>query len=599
MRTHLTYLKNELFYNIIHHQYKYLLGQTINQKAFLLAFFPLSFFSLEENQIIIATQNNNSSRLSNIFSRATDTKRLESKFRKRFLEAFNMDFLNEMISNAEYYLKKHNEEAFMRLIQTILNEDSELEEHPIIHHILFESSRYDSAFLLVTLILWAFHIGDFEKIEACLLDYQPSRKAALAPELEALHQLIIRKHLKHKHVYEYLDIVTSYSASCTIGAIAMHAHMENTRDVNPLIYNELGNMLFYGYNYIEPDKKKALELFHKAADEGFGSTLWSVGTMTNIERHRLKYSKFSQVMSYFYASLEKGNPMALNNIGTLFHRALIHYLKDHLELSYVTDCFAYETRKDVLEIYEYFKNDDYFKAIISDFPTQNASDFSSQLETLQFVHKKENEIIEHFLHPAYASKYFYAKGSELMIYENQMKRMDLFYQSHHKIYKDTEDYKKLNKKISETCQEFSSYPCSESYYKYGLLLESKGKEYVQPAYEYYYNAVFEVPVNAYFYHGIWHLLKLHYSNKVPYLKEFDVLKLVHIVLTQYTGSSIENETLLLDILNIYIRYFKDANAICLTKIELSNLINNLNLEMQNNKQLTETYDAYLKLLKTW
>lgn len=593
MRTNLTYIKNELFYNVIHQQYKHIVGATVNHKSFLMAFFPMEFLSSEENQSIIATQSNNSSRLSNIFSRASDSKRLEARFRKRFVSAFDQSFLDEMVHNAEYYLKKHNQNALYRLVETILKEDEELKENKVFYKIFKESEQYEPAIIVALLIIWAFHIGDFTKLEQVIETYPKSVTKGISPELNELNQLIYEKKLSHKQVYDYLNITTTFSASCTLGAIAMEAYIQNNNDVNPLIYNELANMHFYGYNYIKQDKKKALELFQKAGEEKFGSPLWSIGTMTNNERHKVRYNRVPVVISYFNSALEANNPMPLNNLGIMCHRAFIYYLMEHLKFPFATDCFAKEARKDALEMYDYFKDDDFFKNLMEQLPSTFDSGFESQAHLIKAIESCEDAIIDHYLRPAFESKYFFAKGSELMIYENQLKRMTHFYLTFNRDFDETAHFKTLSRKISEACQSFSSYPCSESYYKYGLLLESKGDDYIQPAYEYYYNAVFEVPNNAYFYHAIWRLLLLHFEGPVPYLKEFDTFYLVKKILLKYPGQSIGSETILLDIIKIYDEYLKEFHPLYLTSQEKRIFKTHLNIEKRAHLELSKEYDYWI------
>lgn len=598
MRTNLSQIKQDLFYNVINVQFKHLLGTTVNHKSFMLAFFPLSFLTTEENKGMIVTQSNNASRLSNIFSRATHKHRLEPQFRTRFLNAFDGDFFQEMVDNAAHYMKGSNKDALARMVSRIIQEDEALNasENRFIRDFMTTYVKDDSPAVVTMMILWAFHIGDFDSIIQVLKDYKPSASDETPLNLKRIEGLLNKRHISEQHLYEYLEIVLAYSASSPMSAIAMQSHLEHSEDVNPLIYSELADMHFYGINYFRADRKKALRYYSEAANEHFASAIFSEAILTYLERYQLQYNRIPQIMKKFQKALDYGSLMPLNNIGIIYHRALIHHAKTVMAYAYASDVFGGEARKDVLEMYKYLSEEPFFQEMTNLLPTVDKG-FEGELLQLNALTEAEDLLIKRYLLPSFESGYFYAKGSELMIYEERYQRYKKLYDDYQQVFDTREINRQLRDLILKATEDFATYPCSESYYKYGLLLENKGPAYHQSAYEYYYKAVFEVPMNSYFHHAIWHLLRLHFGESVPYVREeLKVKPLILKLIRDYSGNAHSQDTILLDCLSIYLKYFKN-DPLLLSSKQQSQLKTNIKIEMSNKQAIRSAYDTLLMKLE--
>ena len=99
---------------------------TVNQMTFLTRIFPLYFLNSPDNQQILQVGKSNSSRLSNLFTRQSDPKRRESKFRERFVKSFDDFFIDEMLVCTRFVLRNYHKEAYIKWIDELLLDDSEL-----------------------------------------------------------------------------------------------------------------------------------------------------------------------------------------------------------------------------------------------------------------------------------------------------------------------------------------------------------------------------------------------------------------------------------------------------------------------------------------
>jgi hypothetical protein len=598
LRTTLKQVKNRLSSDILNANYKSFFYKEMNFKSFLIAFFPSNFINSEENRSIINTNTNKSSRLSNIFNRALAPKKMEFKFRERFINDFNLESYQELLENVRFFLRGYNADAFHLYIEEVLKEDEELNqtEYKIIHQLLHDHYKILPEVTLAVLILWAFHIGSFDTIIKVISSNESTD--ASYHDMKEISDLIHKRNLTPKHVYEYLNIATSYGISGGLAAISLKSHIEKTNDVNPLIYNEVANMYYYGYHLPAKDRIKAQKLYKSSSEQGFGAALWTVALLGGNSRYQAEKDQISKTIAYFNQSIEYGNLISYNNLGIYYHRALIYYLTEVFYFKYALDCFGIELKHNIISTYNEISQEKNFKHMIHQYQLDKPVDsngFDKCYDALGHLHQAENHIIDLYFKPSFEFGHFYAKGSELMIYEKQMERYHKLYSDFSKEFTDSEICHNLRKKILDATEKFACYPCSESYYKYGKMLEAKGHSHHQSAYEHYYDAVFEVPLSNCRYNAMIKLLILHKSPYVHYknnsISNFDLLQNIF---NHYISDIHDHTELLLDLLKLY---SKEIKQLSFDTQSIDKLISNLILEKNSHPLKSDVYDDYIQRLE--
>lgn len=598
MRTTLKYLKVRLFSDIINTNYKHFFYRgEMSFKAFLIAFLPSKFINSDANTSIINTNTNKSSRLSNIFNRAMEKKKLESKFRQRFIYAFDQEAYKEMIENAKFFLRGYHPEQFELLVQEILMNDEELQD-PI--YLPISSNIRDHMLTqpeisLTLLIIWAFHIGCFDKIIEVIsttehVTYELSH-------MKDLSQLLEKRNVKPVHALEYLNIATTFGINGGLAAIALNAHLENTSDINPLIYNEVANLYYYGFNVPKQDRVYAKQIYKLSAEQDFGPALWTIGILGDNAKYKLEKLHYARTYDNYQRSIKRDNYLSYNNIGKAYHRSMIYYLNNK-NFDYVYDFFSIEDKNNILEVFHVIGQENIFAQMIKDFhldqDIHQLNNFEDLLIFLSHIYNAESYLINTFFQPSYKAGYFYAKGSEIMIYENQLERYTTFYNKFNKNFNSTSLFKEINNHIKQATAAFAKYPCSESYYRYGLLIEEKGFSHYQSSYEYYYKAVFKVPLSGYRIHAIINLLRLHKSPYVQFKKDLPSIEdLLMNVFNHYQSDTLNPYTSLYDLLNLYRDEFKKMT---LNDPTLEKLRNNLIVERHVHKEIEDQYNEMIKNL---
>ncbi len=610
MHTKLTNLKNYLFGGVFDSSYKYFLSnEQTNQRAFIMAFFPLGFLRQEENRFIIQVRNNNSSRLSNIFNRITDPKRNEGRFRNRFIEAFDIDFYKEMINSCSFFMRNYDKEKFQQMIDDIISHDEELSkrEYIYIKQYILEHMEHGPEKSVAMLILWAFHLDGFDPIIKVVKEYEQFDSPLAHSDSEdmswqQLTQYLKTLHVKPSHIQDYMKIVSSYGISGQLGAIALHTYIETNIDVNPLIYCEVANNLYYGTHYAKSYPIRALNYFNAAANTSFGPALWTMGQMTNHSRHQSNIKNAMISKEYYKRALDAGMPLSLNNLGILFHRGLVFRLCRIDGYEGFEDCFKHDSASGISEIYHSVKDEPFFLDMIEKFNINNFNPTPStpqeHFQCLETIEACENHILHHYFTPGYEDfDYFYAAGSALTIYEHQYKRYNDYYQSTNINFREQEIYFRLRKQIIATSEYYSNYFCTECHYTYASIIEKFEPVDLQNAYEHYYIAAYETPHRAFRFHALVRFLELHNSALIMNKKkDIDAnKKLLHILTQQLLPYNPEDQ-LVLRSMNLIYTYLDIELKQQLNQNEIDILRENLIKEMYGTTSNTDDYKLYLKNL---
>ncbi len=588
--------------------YKFFLsnGQT-NQRAFFMAFFPLEFLRQDENQFIIEVRSNNSSRLSNIFNRVTEPKRNEGRFRKRFIDAFTIDFYKEMIHSCSFLLRNHNKELFNSMIDSILTDDLELSnpDNLYIKNYLTDHMSFAPEKSLAMLILWAFHIDSFDTIIDTIKDYESFDNPIKQDDPDdkkwnQLYEYLKTLNLEPNHIEDYMKIVTTYGINGRIGAIALNTYIETHIDINPLIHCEVANMLYYGNHYAKSDPIKSLNYFMAAANTGYGPALWTMGHMTNHSRRNSNTKNALISKEYYKKAYENGFPLSLNNLGILYHRALVFHLTNISGCKKFVDCFKHDSASGISEIYHSIKDEPFFLELRETFNLDkfnpNPITRNEKLEALRTIEAAENHILHNFFIPAFKiHDYFFAAGSALTIYEHQFKRAEAIYNSFSKDFTMQEEYSRLKQQIISTSEYFSRYYSTESHYTHATIIEQFKPDDFQTAYEHYYIAAFDTPHYAFRMHALIRFIELHYSSKIMHLKiGVNVIPRLLEALTTNMSFYSPDDQLVLRSMNLIHTYLNIDLQAQLNSIELASLKENLIREMNGATHNLDDYELYLE-----
>lgn len=610
MRTKLANLKQILFDGVMDPSFKHFLSNNqTNQRAFIMAFFPLGFLKQEENQFIIEVRTNNSSRLSNIFNRITEPKRNEGRFRKRFIKAFDVDFYKEMVDSTTFFLRNHNHENFQHLIDTIIADDDEINkrEHHFIKHYLLEHLDHSPEKTLAMLILWAFHIDAFDPIIQVIKEYEQFDNPmpildAVDLKWQQLSEYLKTLNVRPEHIKDYMEIVKSYGISGQLGAIALHTYIETNIDVNPLIYSEVANNLYYGTHYAKKDSIKSLNYFNAAANTGFGQALWTMGQMTNHSRHQSNMKNAMISKEYYKRALSTGMPLSYNNLGILYHRALVFLLNRIAGYAELKDCFKHDSASGISEIYHSVKDEPFFLDLIEKFDLKNFNAYPAtneeRYQALKIVEEAERYILDNYFIPGYEDHdYFYAAGSALTIYESQFNRYEKYYEDIHVPMISRPEYQRLMKQIINTSEYYSNYFCTECHYTYATIIERFEPDELQNAYEHYYIAAFETPHRAFRFHALVRFLELHFSSLIMNKKqEIEPLKKLLTILTGPLLPYNPETMLALRSMDLLTEHMAINLTSLLSGTELDNLKENLTKEMTSTGMDEDRYLVHLNNL---
>ena len=499
----------------------------INQMSFFTAVFPLYFLNSEENKAMLQVTKNNSSRLSNLFTRQTDPKRRESKFRERFLEAFDKYFFEEMLLSTKFILRNYNSDKFENWIEDLLTLDTALkeEENMFFYRQLSNTYKKSPEYALALLILWAFHIGDFKDMIHVIEDLSLSSSSTVITRSEdnkALDKLIEDYHLNPMDVYDFIDIAYKYGISGYLGAIAIKTYVDSHTHNNPLISSELADMYFYGNNFLELQKDKAMNLYTINANSGYGPAMWSIGQISSNERFDINQTPVKFSMHYYERAIDQNHALSYNNIGKWWIYALHYHVYKSVGVPGYQNIYVNQGRQAVSDIYNIMISRVDFNSFLDHYGFTKTVDFQSlspeEIEALLTrLEDAENYIVDHFIMQAYIKqRYFFSLGSCVTLYENQLNRRKSFTEKYGlKPCKDKENasWEKYVYHVSE----YSKYQISSAQLIYAKYLMQINAE-PQDIYEYLYKAAYELPGNELNHEAMLEFLIYHVDPRVVYKK---------------------------------------------------------------------------------
>lgn len=585
MRTSLQYIKKQLYDSVFDKNYNYFMKNgDQNQLAFLMGFFPLDFMRDDRNKNILNTHSNNSSRLSNIFSRASDKGRLEPAFRKRFLDAFNLDFFKSMVNSSEFFLRNHDQLQFQNFIEYILNHDEELnqENHTPIKAFIQKYYGHKPSFTLACVIVWGFHMGDFDPIMDILKTFENNLKKSGVNEIKSqyldsdlkddsqgwadLWNLLKTTKTSPKHAEEFLNIALTYGISGQMGGIAMLTHIENSDDVNPLMYLEIGYMHSLGNNFYyesQPRSKKYVEI---ASLHHAGISHWAMGQYNERSQLGTNQPNFKKALNYYHNALSNGHFLSLNNIGKHYIRALHHHINKFFENDYTVDYFISESPINIKEVYDHYSKDPFFNQVLNtnNLRTQeeNTKDFEKQKNLLARIDGAENQIIKHYIQVAYESyNYFYALGTIITIVEEQYKRYQHLYGDFKVDLEDEPLSDYYHEYLESLLIKYAGFQSSLAHYEYAKYLQNKSTSLDQTSYEYFYSSVFKTPSTPSRYASLYHLLILQMTPSPLQKKPMELEDLIFDLFIHHQSLMGRGGYSFIQVLKIYRDYYQSHQMV--------------------------------------
>jgi hypothetical protein len=550
--------------------------QNVNQTTFFTSIFPLYFLNSPDNLAILQSGKSNASRISNLFTRQTDPKRKESKFRERFIQTFDEYFVEETLVACRYLLRNYNKTAFDNWINELLITDMELRsDENMFFYKQISSSFKDKPYIALTLIVfWAFHIDDFKPLIQ-VLEQHPgiisgSNSGNLVENnpIQPLINLMDQYNLSVMDVYDFIDIAYKYGISGHLGAIAIKTYVDSQTRNNPLVSAELADMYFYGNNFRKPNPEKAMNLYMINAGMNYGSALWSVGQISSNERFDVNQTPVKQSMHYYERAIQSNHALSYNNIGKWWIYALHYHLDKVVGIPNYRNIFANRGRQAISDIYQVMHAKSEFNSFLDKHGLSTKIDFSTltskEKEALiANIESAEDFIVEEFVMQAYyKQKYFYALGSCILLYDYQIERRKLF-SSLYGMVNNSRKIESIFAKYEYYVKEYATYQISDSQYAYATYLQRINAD-AQDIYEYLFRAVYEAPGQTINEEALLDLLIYHVNPRVIYKKNqinfevslieaitnykpnfhahsFHMKKAVNLMLTHYKMSYMTND----------------------------------------------------------
>lgn len=506
-------------------------SQNVNQTVFLTSIFPLYFLNAADNRTILQTGKSNASRISNLFTRQTDPKRRESRFRERFVNAFDDYFIDELLITCRYLLRNHNKAQFDEWINSILIIDTELrsDESMFFYTQISSTFKLKPHVALTLIIIWAFHIDDFKPLINAL-EHHPGIKFGSnidtlleSDPLQPLTQLISQYNLDPIDVCDFIDIAYKYGISGHLGAIAIKTYVDTQTRNNPLISAELADMYFYGNNFRMPYREKAMNLYMINAGMNYGSALWSVGQISSNERFDINQTPVKQSMNYYERAIQSNHALSYNNVGKWWLYALHYHLDKVVGIPDYRNIYANRGRQAVSDIYQIMNDKSEFKSFLEKHTLMKRVDFfalspKDKEQLITQIEVAEDFIIEAFIMQSYyKQQYFYALGSCIILYEYQMERRTQFTKDYG-MHASAKKFDAAFSKYEYYVKEYVKYQISDAQYAYALYLQRIGSD-PQDIYEYLFKAVYETPGYVINYEALLDLLIYHVNPRVVYKKQ--------------------------------------------------------------------------------
>lgn len=532
MRTNLSMIMKALLNDILDpFVYHICDSQNINQTSFFTSIFPLYFLNVPDNRTILQSGKSNASRISNLFTRQTDPKRRESRFRERFVNAFDDYFVDELLVSSRYLLRNYDKAKFEEWINSILINDTDLRsDENMFFYIHISSTFKDKPHVtLALLIIWAFHIDDFKPLITVLEHHQSVKSNANMgtllenDPLQPLAYLIDQYDLDPNDVCDFIDIAYKYGISGHLGAIAIKTYVDSESRNNPLISAELADMYFYGNNFRKPNPEKAMNLYMINAGMNYGSALWSVGQISSNERFDVNQTPVKQSMNYYERAIQSNHALSYNNIGKWWLYALHYHLDKMIGIPDYRNIYANRGRQAVSDIYQIMNEKSEFKVFLDKHGLMTRVDFlalspKEKEQLISRIESAEDFIIEAFIMQSYhKQKYFYALGSCIILYEYQMERRSSF-NSKYDMVPNSKKSEMAFSKYEFYVKEYAKYQISDAQYTYATYLQRIGAD-AQDIYEYLFKAVYETPGHVVNYEALLDLLIYHVNPRVVYKKQ--------------------------------------------------------------------------------
>lgn len=501
----------------------------VNQTIFFTSVFPLYFLRAPENQTVLQTSKSNASRISNLFTRQTDPKRKESKFRERFVAAFDEHFVDELILSCKYLLRNYNEAAFNKWIDGLLLEDVEMrsDENMFFYQTISERYKDHPCITLALVIIWAFHIDDFKPLIAELENHPTVKSGAMSSSSSSDQMLPLREMLSEYSlspidVCDFIDIAYKYGISGHLGALAIKTYVDTQTRNNPLISAELADMYFYGNNFKKPNPEKAMNQYLQNASMNYGSALWSVAQISSNERFDINQTPVKMSMHYYERAIQNNHALSYNNVGKWWIYGLHYHLDKVVGLPDYRNIYANQGRQAISDIYQIMLSKSEFNSFLSKYGLLEPINFMKlspheKDQLLTQVEDAETYIVDEFIMQAYnKQKYFFSLGSSATLYDYQVKRRKHFTEAYHAA-ANSKRVESAFKKYETFVKMYAKYQISDAQYAYAnYLKEIKADD--QDVYEYLYNAVFETPGKYVNYEALLDFLIYHVNPRVVYKK---------------------------------------------------------------------------------
>ena len=502
-----------------------------NQMTFLTSTFPLYFLNSAENAQILKVSKSNSSRLSNLFTRQSDPKRRESKFRERFVMAFDEYFVDEMLLTTRYVLRNYNSDAFEKWLEALLITDMDLrfDENMFFYRNISKFYKNSPHVALMLVLIWAFHIDDFKPLIAVLEQHTTLSGGSTAfatsedDPIKPLITMLDEYNLSPNDVCDFLEIAFKYGVSGNLGAIAIKTYVDTHTHNNPLISAELADMYFYGNNFTKTNREKAMTLYTQNANQHYGSALWSIAQISSNERFDIHQTPVKMSMYYYELAIEHNHALSYNNIGKWWIYALHYHLDKVVGVPDYRNIYANQGRQAVSDIYQIMMDRNDFISFLHQNELFDSSEFETMLPVqklalLTKIESAEDFIVENFIMQAFhKQKYFFSLGSCVTLYEHQYWRRTRFTEAYAlPAAKEVEN--RIWQKYAYYVTEYAKFQISNAQLTYAHYLEQINAE-AQDIYEYLYKAAFEMPGNQNEHEAILEFLTYHVNPKVVYKKK--------------------------------------------------------------------------------
>ena len=502
----------------------------VNQITFLTRVFPLYFLNSPDNQQILQVGKSNSSRLSNLFTRQSDPKRRESKFRERFLKAFDDYFIDEMLICCRFILRNYQKEAFEKWIEELLLEDGDLrsDENMFFYRYITSNYKNNPSIALMLILVWAFHIDDFKPLIQILEQHPVITSGHLSTgntevdALEPLKKLLQEYELDPNDVRDFVDIAYKYGICSYLGAIAIKTYVDTHTNNNPLITAELADMYFYGNNFRKSMPEKAMNLYTINANNHYGSALWSIGQISSNEKFDINQTPVNMSMHYYERAIQRNHALSYNNVGKWWIYSLHFHLFKVVGIPEYRNIFANQGRQAVSDIYNIMIQKSDFTTFLETHGLSGGIPFNdlspSEMEQLfEQIENAENFIVEAYIMQSYyKQKYFFALGTCALIYDYQYARRQIFIEKYN-LPSEADKQNNIWKKYTYFVTEYSKFQISASQYMYANYLKRTQSD-DQDIYEYLYRAAFEMPGNDINNEAMLDFLSYHVNPKVVYKK---------------------------------------------------------------------------------